>query len=242
MNGRIAEHYLEARLRAERPIAPKELIAAIAAADPAGRARLRPARAGVLFSGVLTLAIAGALSAVGGVSYAANAVSHAAEAARAVVVTRTHASPLSISAGGDQYRPGYGFGDPNHNHTGPPGLSTGGGGQKSPPAQTTRASDGKAKLAAATISADEQAAIYISVLDAKGNQLLLTQKGTKIGGQGVEGPQVKTIHYVMLVPRLLSLRVRIPANLVVAGRRYSIRVIAVDAQGNKSTAFIPFTA
>ena len=243
MNGRIAEHYLEARLRAERPIAPKELTAALAAADPAGRARLRQARAGVLFAGVLTLAIAAALSAVGGVSYAANAVSHAAEAARAVVVTRTHVSPLSISAGGDQYRPGYGFGDPNHNHTGPPGLSTGGGGgQTSPPAQTTRAPDGKAKLAAATISADEQAAIYISVLDAKGNQLLLTQKGTKIGGQGVEGPQVKTIHYVMLVPRLLALRVRIPANLVVAGRRYSIRVIAVDAQGNKSTAFIPFTA
>ena len=24
-------------------------------------------------------------------------------------------------AGGDQYRPGYGFGDPNHTHYGPPG-------------------------------------------------------------------------------------------------------------------------
>ena len=40
-----------------------------------------------------------------------------------------------LTAGGDQYRPGYGFGDENHNHTGPPGLS-GKGGEKTPPAQT----------------------------------------------------------------------------------------------------------
>jgi hypothetical protein len=46
----------------------------------------------------------------------------------------------------------------------------------------------------------------------------------------------------MLVPRTLSFQIRVPANLLVAGQTYSIRVIAVDADGNKTQTTIPFTA
>jgi hypothetical protein len=186
--------------------------------------------------------LAVALFTVGGVSYAANAVTHAADVAKSVVVTHVHVVSKGVTAGGDQYQPGYGFGDPNHNHAGPPGLDNGTSGQKAPPTQTAPSSDGKAKIATAEISSDEQAAIYISVLDSHGVQLLLTQKGTKIGGDDVAGPQVKTIHFVMLVPRTIPLKLRIPANLVIPGHRYTIRVIAVDPQGNKSRVYIPFTA
>jgi hypothetical protein len=232
------------RLRRERPQASAALIQAIApsarrqtAAAPARRTSRRQ----LAFAGALTAALAAALAAVGGVSYAANAVNHAAAAARSVVVTHVHVVNKGITAGGDQYKPGYGFGDENHNHTGPPGLANGKPGEKAPPTQVAQTPDAKAVVASGQITVDEQAALYFSVLDPSGKQLLLTQKGTKIGGN-VDGPQVKTIHYVMLVPRTIPVQIRVPANLLVKGKTYRIRIIAVDAQGNKTTSFISFTA
>ncbi|MDQ1540450.1 MAG: hypothetical protein QOH29_1176, partial [Actinomycetota bacterium] len=158
-----------------------------------------------------------------------------------IVVTHVHVVGTGSTAGGDQYKPGYGFGDPNHNHTGPPGIGGGKPGQKSPPAQVAPTNDRKAIMAAGQITVDEQAALYFSVLDSRGNQLLLTQRGSKIGGK-VDGPQVKTIHYVMLVPRSIPVQIRVPANLLAKGETYRIRIIAVDAQGNKTIRYISFTA
>ena len=232
---------LEGRLRSERPQPSRGLVAAFAPRRQGAAVRRQLA-----FASALTAILLVALAAVGGVSYAANAVGHAVQEAAKVVTPQSHHSVRAIdviSSGGDQYRPGYGFGDPNHNHTGPPGLTRTeeGSGTKAPPPQTTRTKDGKAILVQATIAADEQAALYFSVVDANGRQLLLTQRGSTIG-HGVQGPQTKTIHYVMLVPRAIPLRLRIPANLLAHGVTYRIRVIAVDAQGNKTTFFIPFTA
>jgi hypothetical protein len=229
-------------------VAPASLVAAIDAADPRGRRRkrlLQPAAerrayGGLVFVVLLSGALAGALAALGGVSYAATAVSHATRAVRTVVVVHTVTTPRTLSAGGDQYQPGFSFGDPEHNHPGPPDLVTAPPGQKAPPPQTTSTSDGKAVYVNATLDCDEQAALYFSVLDASGVQLLLTQKGSQIGDK-VNGPQTKTIHFVMLVPRLVTLRLRIPANLVQQGQQYRIRVIAVDPQGNKTRFYIPFS-
>src|SRR5262249_18988708 len=144
----------------------------------------RVARRQFAFAGALTASLLVGLSLVGGVSYAANAVNHAVKVAKQTVTpSKKHHSdePGSISAGHDQYKPGYGWGDKNHNHTGPPGLKGGGAGpgEKAPPGQIKKA--GKGTLVNSTISSDEQAAIYLSVLDSQGVQLLLTQKGTKIG-------------------------------------------------------------
>jgi hypothetical protein len=227
---------LEDELRARRPAASAGLITSIAfAVAPRERRGRRRENA---FAAALSVGLASALAWVGGVSYAANVVTHAVNS---VVVTHVHLVGKGITAGGDQYRPGFGFGDPNHNHTGPPGLANGKPGEKAPPTQVAPTNDRKAILASGQITVDEQAALYFSVLDSAGNQLLLTQKGTKIGGN-VEGPQVKTIHYVMLVPRTIPVQIRVPANLLTKGETYRIRIIAVDAQGNKTRSFISFTA
>jgi hypothetical protein len=226
---------MERRLREERPTPSAELMRALAP-----RRVKRPQFA---FAGALTAALAIALAAVGGVSYAATAVTGVVKAAKQVVAPKSNDIVLTINganAGGDQYRPGYGFGDRNHNHTGPPGLTRGAAGEKAPPAQM-KPINTKASLVSTSITVDEQAALYFSVLDSAGNQLLLTQKGSAIGN-GLQGPQAKTIHYVFLVPRTLAFQLRIPANLLTAGQTYSIRVIAVDAQGNKTRTTIPFTA
>ena len=231
---------LEDELRARRFVASAGLVASIADGLDPRRAPKAPRRQ-LAFAAALTVTLATALASVGGVSYAANAVTHAAAVAKGVVVTRVHVVGKGVTAGGDQYRPGFGFGDPNHNHTGPPGLTNGKKGEKAPPTQVTPTSDNKAVLASGQVTVDEQAALYFSVLDSAGNQLLVTQKGTKIGGN-VEGPQTKTIHYVMLVPRTIPVQIRVPANLLTKGETYRIRIIAVDAQGNKTRAFISFTA
>jgi hypothetical protein len=226
---------VERRLRDARPTPSAELMRALAP-----RRVKRPQFA---FAGALTAALVISLAAVGGVSYAATAVNSVVKAAQKIVAPKSNHLVFSIkapNAGGDQYRPGFGFGDPNHNHTGPPGLTKGAEGEKAPPAQVKRVNS-KATTVSTSITLDEQAALYFSVLDSQGNTLLLTQKGSAIGS-GLQGPQTKSIHYVMLVPRTLSFQIRVPANLLVAGQTYSIRVIAVDAQGNKSQTTIPFTA
>jgi len=193
------------------------------------------------FAGALTVVLVAALAAVGGVSYAANAVTHVAHVAKTIVAPSSVHSAIvvkGLNAGGDQYRPGFGFGDPNHNHSGPPGLS-GKNGEKTPPAQTTTTS--KTVKVVTTIRVDEQAALYVSVLDANGNRLILNQNGSKIGG-AVSGVQVKTIHYVVLVPRSIPIQLQVPKNLLVKGQTYTLHVIAVDSDGNKSSTDIPFVA
>jgi hypothetical protein len=231
---------LEAALLRYRPPAPRHLVDAIA--RPTEIPPRRSARWPQLATAAgFTALLATALSAVGGVSYAANAVTHAAQTARQVLVTHVTVVGKGITAGGDQYEPGFGFGDPNHSHDGPPGVTDGKPGQKAPPAQVAPARDGKAFLATGTITVDEQAALYFSVLDSSGKQLLLTQRGSHIGGK-VEGPQVKTIHYVMLVPRTIPVQIRVPKNLLHQGQTYRIRIIAVDPQGNKTISFISFAA
>jgi len=226
---------VERRLRDARPTPSAELMRALSPR--------RPQRRQFAFAGALTAAMAISLAAVGGVSYAATAVNSVVTAAKHVVAPKSNHLVLTVNgmnAGGDQYKPGYGFGDPNHNHDGPPGLAKGKPGEKAPPAQVKRVNS-QAVTVSTSITLDEQAALYFSVVDSQGNPLLLTQKGSAFGA-GLNGPQTKSIHYVMLVPRTLSFQIRIPANLLVAGQTYSVRVIAVDSQGNKTQSLIPFTA
>ena len=224
---------IERRLRDERPEPSAQLMRSLTA---------RPTRRPIAFAFALTLILAVSLAAVGGVSYAATAVTSVAKVAQSIVSSSAPSSSAKSArpnAGGDQYQPGFGFGDPNHNHSGPPGVTKGKPGEKTPPAQTK--SIGPAVIVTSSITVDEQAALYFSVLDATGQPLLLTQQGSKIGN-GLEGPQTKSVHYVVLVPRTVPFTLRIPANLLVPGQTYNVRVIAVDAQGNKTSVLIPFTA
>lgn len=229
---------LEQRLRDERPKPSNELVARFA---PVRRARTRTQLA---LAGGLTAVMLVGLSAVGGVSYAANSISHVAHVAKGIVSPSKGHQSIAIqgmSAGHDQYKPGYGYGDKNHTHTGPPGVKPEGG--KFAPPLTARKQDSYARVVSTSFTLDEQAHLYISVVDGSGKQVLLTQKsvrGSSSFGAGLNGPQAKVIQYLVLVPRTMPLALRIPANLLVPGQMYRIRISAVDAEGNKTTSYIRF--
>ena len=97
-----------------------------------------------------------------------------------------------------------GFGDPKHNHTGPPGLNKTGAALPPP---TVKKVDNKAVIVTTSLNVDEQAALYFSVLTKTGKQLLIVQKGSTIG-ESVSGEPAKTIHYVMLIPRTIPVALR----------------------------------
>lgn len=233
-----SNHALARRLRKQRPEPSSTLLRSVAS-DLGTRPR-RSALPRVAFAGGLTAVLLAAVGAVGGVGYAASTVQDAVKAVKHVFVGQSSVTVSGLSAGGDQYRPGFGWGDPNHNHTGPPGLTGSKPGAKVPPAQTTSAGP-KAKFVSTSIKVDEQASLWISVVNAKGKPILLTQgKGAKVG-TGTKGKQTKVIHYQVLVPRAIPLKLRVPASLVKPGAQYRIKIVAKDPQGHASTMFIPFT-
>jgi hypothetical protein len=221
-------HALERRLRSERPTPSASLMRSLTPRRP---------RRQFAFAMGLTAVLAVALASVGGVSYAANAVVNVAKVAEKLVTPATHRGIVvvkGLNAGGDQYQPGYGFGDKNHNHAGAPGLN------KENPAKTEDV--GKKKKVVTKVNVDEQAALYISVLDPDGNRLVLGQAGAKVGGGKLSGKPVKSIHFVVLVPRSIPIELLVPRSLLVPGKTYKIHVIAVDHEGNKSELDFPFTA
>jgi len=190
----------------------------------------------------LTAVMIGALAAVGGVGYAATSVEHAVKAVSHVFVPAKAQQAVVIeglTSGHDQYRPGFGFGDPNHNHSGPPGLKKKGGAFAPP---LTPKIVGKAALISTNFTIDEQAHLFISVIDkATGKKLSITQTKSKVGST-LHGVQAKSLNYLVLVPRTIPIKLAVPVNLLVAGHKYSIRVIAQDPQGNKTNLQIPFNA
>jgi hypothetical protein len=233
---------LEGRLRAARPRPSDELVSRIEGRIRSERptfARRSSFRVAVPVA--LTAVMIGALAAVGGVGYAATSVGHAvravshvfvpAKAQRAVVVE-------GLTSGGDQYKPGYGWGDNNHNHQGPPGLKKKGGAFAPP---LTPKKVGKASIVSTNFTIDEQAHLYIQVIDTTtGKELLITQTKSKLGSK-LKGVQAKNLHYLALVPRTIPIKLAVPANLLVPGDKYAIRIIARDPQGNKSRILLPFT-
>lgn len=212
------------------------------------------------FAAALTAATVAALAAVGGISYAATATRHAVTAVRTVVAPKATRAPraaqlLTLSAGGDQYRPGYGWGDRNHIHTGPPGLKRGvfsaadSGSFAPPPSDqallAALTGDRSAFFVKTEVALDEQSDLFLSVVDDSGSRVLLTQKGPK-GGSFVGGPlagaaNVKTIKYRVLVPRSVPIVLRLPASVVKRGSSYTLLVTAISPTGQRSQMRVPFT-
>lgn len=229
---------LERRLRRERPQPRTELLASIA--RELGGARRPAAGLRLGFAGALTGALVVMLASVGGIGYAASAAKQAVHAVQRVVTPQHAIVVKGLSAGGDQYKPGYGWGDDNHNHAGPPGLKRQGGAFQ--PLLTSKpVAGGKAEQVSFKINLDEQAHLWISVLGSNGKPLLLSQKGSKVG-KGIKGKQTKFIQYLALVPRTLPLSLRIPSNLLTSGETYRIRIVAKDKQGHKRVLIVPFRA
>jgi hypothetical protein len=233
---------LERDLRSSRPRPSDELVSRIE-----GRiSSERPARVRRSFRiavpATITAVMLGSLAAVGGVGYAATSVGHAVKAVSHVFAPAKQHVTLSIAgatSGGDQYKPGYGFGDPNHNHDGPPGLKKKGG-EFAPPLVPKIV--GPAAIISTNFTIDEQAHLFISVIDQKtGKELLITQTKSKLGGK-LKGTQAKNLNYLALVPRTIPIKLAVPVNLLTPGTTYAIRIIARDPQGNKKTLLIPFTS
>ena len=190
-----------------------------------------------------------ALATTGGLSYAASTVDRAARSVSGATSAKHRVVLLHLTAGSDQYEPGYGFGDPGHNHVGPPGLIregiSPGQSRALPPVQDRSSRDGLGVLVTTAFNIDEQAHLYISVVDQSGTPLLLTQdsrRGGSLVGKRLTGPQTKFIQYAVLIPRTIPLTLRIPANLVAPGRTYRIRISATDPSGDKSFLLIPVSA
>jgi hypothetical protein len=230
---------LERALRANRPAAADELVSRIE-----GRLReAQPRRRAIRYAvpAALTAALVAMLAAVGGVSYAATSVQHAAAAVVHVFSPAKAHGTLTVAgatAGGDQYRPGYGWGDPNHNHSGPPGL-TKKGGAFAPP--LTPKLKGTLATLSTSFTVDEQAHLFISVFDRKtGKEIIIDQKQSKVG-KGISGKPTKVLQYLVLVPRTIPLKLTLPVRYLVPGAKYAIRIIARDPQGNKRTLAIPFS-
>jgi hypothetical protein len=242
------ERKLEARLRRERPEPGRELVEAITGELGAPGRRSTAPRLRLAFGVVLTAGLLVALAAVGGLGYAASSATRAVEEVKHAVVGNGVRATLSIrgmSSGGDQYRPGYGWGDPNHNHSGPPGLKRKGGAfQPVLTAATTK--DGKARLVSFGFNVDEQAHLWISVIGPNGKPILIDQDNKRghstVGGHVLKGKQSKFIQYLVRIPRPRNAKLRLPANLVKPGTTYRIRIAAKDPQGHRSILIIPFRA
>jgi hypothetical protein len=242
----MSDRSLERRLRRLSPQPSAQLTAAVARSlGPQRRPRVA---ARVAVTGGLTAAMLGALGAVGGIGYAASAAGQAVHAIKRVVSPQQAVVVSSLSSGGDQYKPGYGWGDDDHNHEGPPGLKKGGTtnkGEFAPPEQLVAVDGGKAGVVSTSITLDEQAHLFISVVDSKGKKVLITQSskdgGSDVGGK-LKGGQSKTINYQVLVPRTIPIKLRVPGSLLKSKETYRIQVIARDPQGNKTTIYLPFAA
>jgi hypothetical protein len=239
---------LERELRELRPEPGREFLRGVEAMvrEPAPRRRTNAAPR-LALAGALTLTLAAGLGATGGLTYAASSVKGAAKVVQHAATPRQALVVRGLTAGGDQYRPGYGFGDDNHNHTGPPGLQREDvkKGALAPPLQAAATKDSFGSTITTSINFDEQAHLFISVIDERDAPLLLTQKskrgGSKIGS-AVSGPQTKFIQYAVLVPRPIPMTLRIPANLLADGATYRLRIVAIDPDGNRSSLLIPFRA
>jgi hypothetical protein len=228
-------------LRGARPRPTEPLVRSIEsrieAARPRPRRRLMRFAPAVAFTAVLV----GAIAATGGIGYAAAGVQQVANSVSNVLVARSHRhrarKARHLSSGHDQYKPGYGWGDPNHTHTGPPGLHR--HGRKHLVAHR----HGRFATVNTRFSVDEQAHLYISVTTGRGKsakRLLISQKHSRVG-QGVKGRPTKNLSYLMLIPRTMGLKLAIPKGLLSHGHRYYISITARAPNGRRAHLFIPFT-
>jgi hypothetical protein len=232
---------LEADLRAHRPEPRDEFLSSLAGrvGEPERRRPSFARSPRLAFAGAVTAAMLGAVAAFGGFGYAATAVTQAFDSVQQLVAASDEADAVAVrglSASGDQYQPGYAWGDPSHNHDGPPGLVRQGG-EFAPPLQA--ACRGGTARVQARLVIDEQADLRVSVLDAEGNRLLLVQEGSRVGGD-LSGPRARTLRYRLLVPRAFRITLLIPCGLLEEGRIYRIRVAATDPGGETSTIVVPF--
>lgn len=96
-----------------------------------------------------------------------------------------------------------------------------------------RAADGSAVLYT-RVTLDTQAHLYVSLLGADGERLLIPQEGARIGSS-LHGKPVKVLQALQLRPGALPLRLRVPVTQLRVKGPYTLRIVAVDPYGRKTT-------
>jgi len=237
---------LERALRARRSEPRDEFVAAVVGRSGRHLSQGRRFRAfPVALAAALTVALLAAVAAVGGIDYAGHAAKRVAASLKHAVnpkpdAFKKNAGPVRFDAGGDEYKPGFGWGDPNHTHTGPPGLSK--PGSFTPPLVPKKTTNGKAYILSATFTIDEQADLFMSVEGPDGTARLLTQNGSSISGGGtISGRQTKHLRYRVLVPRTITVTIRVPASQLAKNGGYTLVVRARGQNGEVSILTFPFT-
>ncbi len=107
---------------------------------------------------------------------------------------------------------------------------------------SVRSLGGNGAIVPATFFVNEQASVHLSIF--KGSQkIAILQKGSRIRGNLIHsGGLVKNLHVTILRPGTINVKLHVPASAhLVAGQKYKLRVWAIDPDGNKTVAFIPFT-
>jgi hypothetical protein len=226
-------------LRDARPRPQDALVRSIESRVDASRSRPRRRLLRLAPAAAFTVALAAALAATGGISYAASGVEQAANSISNVLVPPRPQKPVIVrflSSGHDQYRNGYGWGDPNHIHTGPPGLK-----KKGPPHTRHKR---KYTFVFAKFHIDEQADVWFSIQTGKSKsakRFAIIQKHSRVG-QGVKGRATKSLRYRVLIPRTIRMKLAIPTNMLKHGHRYYIRIRARSPIKRRSQLFIRFKA
>lgn len=222
-------------LRRARPEPRPEFLASLAE-------RTRPERRPALVSaprlalaGTLSAIVLAALASVGGLGYAASQVEEAAKAVKRLVYDDKVKVPGNVGrplgAGGDQYQPGFGWGDPNYNHAGPPRLR----------ARNVQVRSAGPNLAIRfRLSLSEQADLFVGVVGPGRGRLGLPPNGLQV--QKAVARRVKTLRYRVLVPRVLNIRLLVPKQELKKGKTYRIQIRAKDPAGESSRIVLTFRA
>jgi hypothetical protein len=121
---RFGRQSFEEKVRREAPEPRAEFLQGLASEVRERHGRRRaPLRLGL--AAAVTGGLLIALASVGGLGYAASGTSHAVHAVTHLVTPSKVQPTIQQNPASDQYRPGCGFGDKNHTHTGPPGRPPG---------------------------------------------------------------------------------------------------------------------
>lgn len=232
---------LESELRTSRPQPPPDFVHSLAERVERSRpARgLAPKARRLAVAGALTATLLAGVAAFGGLGQAATAAKSAVESVEAVLTGSSSADPVTVdglSSAGDQYLPGFAWGDPSHNHSGPPGLVEEGAeeGVLAPPRQV-ECRDGVATLELELVL-DEQADLALSILKPNGKKL----GGLVTTDEDGETEPTNTILHRVLVPRTLEIALEIPCDRLRSGELYRLHVEAVDPSGQATELEIPF--
>jgi hypothetical protein len=126
------------------------------------------------------------------------------------------------------------FGDPTRNHNGAPAMKQ--VGTVKPTVEVNGTS------VPVRFFLDEQAYLRVSLVDSKGNEVLLNAAGTMLRGHKLTGGLTRSLHVAILRPGTMSVALKTALPHLQKGTTYRVRFTATDFDGHKTVQFVRFTA